>query len=309
MSVAELGAELSDRVGRVIPHDGYLLLGLDPVTGAGCFVAHERAYSARARQWLEIEEPGVAPPVLALGAGVPPRYSADLHRLMAAEGFGGALRIAARHGGVTWGELVLLRGWGGRPFSAAEATRAGALAGGLARALRGFVAGRPLAPGRGGPGPAVVFVGADDTVRATPTARAALRALVPDARTDEDLFGTLWNVVYTARRGTGVALSRIPAAHGWTALHAQLLDGGAPDEVAVTVQPASGRVLLPAVVAWYGVTARENAVLGHVLDGLPAKGIARRLDLSLYTVHDHLKAIYRKTGVHGRDELAAALGG
>ncbi|WP_412543557.1 helix-turn-helix transcriptional regulator [Longispora sp. K20-0274] len=307
MSVAELGAELSDRVGRHIPHDGYLLLGLDPVTGAGCFLAHERAYSARARRQLAVEEPAGpwddGRPVLAVGAG---RYSAELHRTMAAEGFGAALRIAARHGGVLWGELVLLRG---RGFSPTEEARAGGLSGALGVAVRRFVADRPLTAGRGGPAPAVVLVGADDTVRATPGTRAALGVLVPDARTDEDLFGPLWNLVHAARRGTGPALTRAPTAHGWMAVHAQPLDGGPPGEVAVTVGPASGGVLLPAVVAWYGITPREGAVLRLVLDGLPARGIARRLELSQYTVNDHLRALYRKTGTHGRDELAAALGG
>ncbi|MEV6734181.1 MULTISPECIES: helix-turn-helix transcriptional regulator [unclassified Streptomyces] len=35
--------------------------------------------------------------------------------------------------------------------------------------------------------------------------------------------------------------------------------------------------------------------------------MARHLDLSPYTVNDHLKALFRKTGADGRDELIAAL--
>ena len=37
--------------------------------------------------------------------------------------------------------------------------------------------------------------------------------------------------------------------------------------------------------------------------------IARTLTVSIYTLNDHLKAIYRKTGADGRDELIAALTG
>ncbi|MFE6838573.1 LuxR C-terminal-related transcriptional regulator [Streptomyces sp. NPDC057705] len=41
--------------------------------------------------------------------------------------------------------------------------------------------------------------------------------------------------------------------------------------------------------------------------GASVKQIARRLDLSAYTVNDHLKAVFRRTGADGRDELGAAL--
>ncbi|MFF3583201.1 LuxR C-terminal-related transcriptional regulator [Streptomyces mirabilis] len=45
----------------------------------------------------------------------------------------------------------------------------------------------------------------------------------------------------------------------------------------------------------------------HALEGLPAKSIARRLELSQHTVNDHLGAVYRMLGVSGREELFACL--
>jgi hypothetical protein len=156
MSVAELGAEISRRVGRTIPHDGYLLVGLDPVTGAGCFVASEHAYSAEARRRLEIEEAQAGPspwrsprPVLALGPGAAVRNGRRVREIMAAEGIGAALRIAVR-----WGELVLLRESG---FSAAEADQAERLTVPLADTVRRFVTSRPLTPVRHRP-PGVLVV-------------------------------------------------------------------------------------------------------------------------------------------------------
>jgi DNA-binding CsgD family transcriptional regulator len=92
---------------------------------------------------------------------------------------------------------------------------------------------------------------------------------------------------------------------GWIAVHAEPVnDSGA---VAVTIDSASGGVLLPAVASWFGITPREQAVVRHALAGSPAKRIARELDVSLYTVNDHLKAVYRRTGLAGREELAAGL--
>ncbi|NEA52737.1 LuxR family transcriptional regulator [Streptomyces sp. SID13666] len=77
--------------------------------------------------------------------------------------------------------------------------------------------------------------------------------------------------------------------------------------MAVTIRSASAAPLLPAVSAWYGVTSREQTVVEQVLEGLPVTHIARRPELSHHTVNDRMKAIYRKTGVAGREELVASL--
>ncbi|MFI9249075.1 helix-turn-helix transcriptional regulator [Streptomyces sp. NPDC053069] len=73
------------------------------------------------------------------------------------------------------------------------------------------------------------------------------------------------------------------------------------------MQPAPADLLLPVVAAWYGITRREHGVLELALEGLPAQQIARRLSLSLHTVNDHFKAVYRKTRVTCREELISGL--
>jgi DNA-binding CsgD family transcriptional regulator len=78
-------------------------------------------------------------------------------------------------------------------------------------------------------------------------------------------------------------------------------------EVAITTQPASAEVLLPAVAARHDITRREQTVIEQALEGLPTKQIARHLDLSQHTVNDHFKAIYRKIGVTSREELMTRL--
>jgi len=50
---------------------------------------------------------------------------------------------------------------------------------------------------------------------------------------------------------------------------------------------------------------RLKQVLQLILKGKPPKEIARTLGLSLATVRDYIKAIYRRFGVNGRDELMA----
>lgn len=320
--VPELGSELSRQVGLVVPHDGYLLAGLDPVTGVGCFVAMEHCLSPDSRRRMDIEDAlgrGQRPfrgpgSVVVCGSGSPDRRPRmrRLHKIIAADGFDSEMCIALTHGGVPLGALVLLREQGRTPFSSADIVHAEQLAGHLALAVKRFVADKPLRPARGELPPGVVIVGRKDEIKAaTATGRAALRALLPDHGTveEEELFSVIWNVTYTARRANAAAMSRIPTPHGWIALHAQLLDQAAAGEVAVTLQSASAAMLLPAVSAWYGITDREQAVIAQALEGLPAKQIARRLDLSQHTVNDHFKAIYRKTGVTSREELLASLSG
>lgn len=56
-----------------------------------------------------------------------------------------------------------------------------------------------------------------------------------------------------------------------------------------------------------GLSARERDVVEHVLRGMTTQQIAAQLCLSPYTVQDHLKAVFRKTGLPSRRQLVAAL--
>ncbi|MEU1372161.1 helix-turn-helix transcriptional regulator [Streptomyces triculaminicus] len=323
-TVPELGRELSRRIGRLVPHDGYTLAGSDPVTGAGCFVSREHGYcgevfrrtlidEVRGQDLFPFSELVRGPAnVGVLGAGAPEeRASRRLHEVLIPQGFGSEMRAALVAGGVLWGTMVLLRERGRRPFSSDDAATVEHLLPHLCTILRRFVTRlttpRPL-PGMRPPG--VIVVDRDDRIKAaSPTGRDWLRACTPDLDlvTEDDLALTTWNIAFFARHSTGEALSRIPTADGWIGVHAQRLDGGAPDDVVITVQPASAGLLLPAVAAWYGVTRREHAVIEQALEGLSAKQIARRLSVSPHTVNDHFKAVYRKTGVSCREELIAVL--
>ena len=55
-------------------------------------------------------------------------------------------------------------------------------------------------------------------------------------------------------------------------------------------------------LAMLHLTAREQEILNHVGKGHLDKEIAAALNLSVFTVHNHLKNIYEKLGVHNRTE-------
>ena len=78
-------------------------------------------------------------------------------------------------------------------------------------------------------------------------------------------------------------------------------------DVGVALQPATVGQLVSTVATYHGLTRREREVLDLVVRGLPGKHVARELGIALVTVNGHLKSLYRKCGVTGRDELLGRL--
>jgi DNA-binding CsgD family transcriptional regulator len=86
-----------------------------------------------------------------------------------------------------------------------------------------------------------------------------------------------------------------------------VLRKGAEIRTAVTLEPARAPELAQLIADAYGLTGRERRVAELVALGLPNAAIAGRLYLSIYTVQDHLKAMFEKLGVSSRGQLVARL--
>ncbi|MGQ4361211.1 helix-turn-helix transcriptional regulator [Streptomyces sp. SAS_272] len=323
-TIPELGKVMSREIMRLVPHDGYMLRGTDPLTGAACFLTKEYGYGADCYRELETEEilghdqhtvaglsrSGRSVALLECDAPDRRQHSIQHEKIMSVTGVGSEMRVALTLDGRAWGLLVLLRGRDSRPFTLTDAANTGRLSEALAGALRQHVASRFLRPVRSAPDPGIVVIDSSDRISAvTSTGREWIRRLVPDAvlSNEDEIFAHVWNIALTARQPGRQALSRIPGPDGWIVLRAQQFDESSPAGVAVTIQSASSDVLLPAAAVLYGITSREQTVIRRALDGLAAKQIAHCLNISLHTVNDHFKAIYRKTGVNSREELISSL--
>ncbi len=104
------------------------------------------------------------------------------------------------------------------------------------------------------------------------------------------------------------ATARARTASGrWITVRGWVLQNGSDTRTAITLEPARGPELAELLAEAYGLTARERRVSNLVAQGLPNAAIAARLYLSVYTVQDHLKAIFEKLGVSNRGQLVARL--
>jgi DNA-binding CsgD family transcriptional regulator len=92
----------------------------------------------------------------------------------------------------------------------------------------------------------------------------------------------------------------------WLLLHGTRLSGG-DGRTAVIIQPAPSHEIASLIVQAYGLSDREREVTELCAQGLSTKEIAAALRISPYTVQDHLKAIFEKTGSRSRAELVGKI--
>lgn len=156
-------------------------------------------------------------------------------------------------------------------------------------------------------GPVIVLAGERGELRAaTPAAAVWLQSLEEAAPGQFSMV--LYALVAQARAAPGGTARMRDVDSGWVILQAsRLITGDDPQQMVVTVEPATTRKLLALLLSAYGLTPREQDVCLELMAGSPGADIARHLFISPHTVHDHLKSIFDKVGVNSRGELVARL--
>lgn len=164
--------------------------------------------------------------------------------------------------------------------------------------------------------PSVLVLDADLRLeRWTPNAHEWLADLPGGATTES---GLLPSVIYAvAGRATAPANGADLAAHAllptasgsWAVIEGAPLHGATPQHVAVTIRAAEPTEVALRLAPIYQLTPREQQLATLSAGGLSTREIANRLYLSPYTVKDHFKAIFAKTGAHSRHELTVVLSG
>jgi DNA-binding CsgD family transcriptional regulator len=107
---------------------------------------------------------------------------------------------------------------------------------------------------------------------------------------------------------TNAARSRVQTRFGrWLLLYGTPLSGEAAGRTAVIIQPAGVHEVAPLIALAYGLTEREAQIAQLCTKGQSTQEMASSLSLSAYTVQDHLKSIFKKTGVRSRGELVGQI--
>jgi len=235
--------------------------------------------------------------------------------IMAPLGFGDELRAALVTPSGCWGYLCLHRAQSPYGFTPTEVRLIGRLTASLGNGCRLSLA-APAADDIAGIAPGIVVLHPDHTLAAITD--EAERLLV-DIADYSSTSGRLPAAIYAAAaclRGIdrGEALpDASPTARirtvkgGWLLIHATHLHGSVDDNIAVIIEPAHPSHNAPLVLRSLGLTPRESEVTQLVLRGTSTQAIAAELHLSSYTVKDHLKSIFDKTGVRSRRDLVAQI--
>jgi DNA-binding CsgD family transcriptional regulator len=312
---------------RAVHFDGTCLLTTDPATQLPTSEFVERGLPPCTRARLtEIEfrerdfnkftalarDPRPAASLSQVTGGALER-SLRQRELRGPSGFADELRVALRDQTGVWGALTLLRSAGRAHFSPAEVRLLGSLAGPLADGLRraavlGAAAPVPDLTGRD---PGLLVLAPDDEIELiNGEARRRLAELDGAGRYGSVLPVVVRTVAQRVRAsadpGAGRCWARVRTPAGrWMVVRGSFV--GDSGLVGILVEPAGSPELAPLIADAYGLNGRERRVTELVAQGLSTNDIGARLHLSAYTVQDHLKAIFGKTGSGSRGDLVARL--
>jgi DNA-binding CsgD family transcriptional regulator len=329
LSLPEFSRAVGDALVRAVPAEGTCLMTLDPATMLPTAEFVENGLPAA--EMLRLVEIEVRAPDFNKwtrlaradhpAASLSAVTAGDLDRSLRQReirrpgGFADELRVVLAGSTGVWGALTVFREARRPFFSSAEvqfvSSTAGVIADGLRRGLL-------LGSARDGDDEVGLLVlDADDGVRlsnraadrwldglgAGDRAGARLPLVIPavarQARALGDPATTAAPVPATARTRT--------RSGQWLVVRGSLLGDGPDAPAAVMLEAARPAEMAPLMAAAYGLTASERRVTELVAQGLSTRQVARLLDVSAYTVQDHLKSIFAKSGTESRGDLVARL--
>jgi DNA-binding CsgD family transcriptional regulator len=319
----ELRREAMNRVERVLDLDSWCFATADPGTLTLTMHCTSGIPRREAAPLYELEHggPDIAKhaelarsrwPVRVLSEATKgePERSARFRELLKPLGIGHEVRAAVREQGTTWGFMHLYRRRGKRDFDADDAAFVERVTRILAPALRDALVGPGVRAVASHAAPALVLVDEHNRLaEGTPGGHAWASAMrdpdLPDgALPDAFVELAIWARALARDGSAEAARARIPGEDGWYGAHATCTDRG---RVAIIVQPATARELVPLVLRGYRLTPAERQIAQLVLDGRSTKQIAVQLVVSAHTVQGHLKAVFDKVGVRSRRDLVAQL--
>ncbi len=310
--------DLRSVLSSLLAFDGYCVNTADPATLLVTGSVGDGLPSHSARRFFEIEllEPDFSKlqalavsdtnvAVLGDETGSCPEKSARMREVLMPCGYGFELRCALMLGGCCWGYLHLLRASGGVDFSRTEAELIRTLSVDIAMGLRAGVL-RDAKTHTNPAGLGMLLLAPDG--RSVDSINAAAEHWLGEFRDElsDPLPHSVLAVAQQARSSApcsqALARSRVQTKAGeWLTLHATPIG----DHLAVVIERTRPEEIAPVLLRAYELTERERGVVQLLLRGRSNDEIAVALNLSTYTVKQHLKSVFRKLGAASRTELSA----
>ena len=321
-----LAGELTETIGRLVPFDRCCWHTVDPGTvlftgsvnrGVGCsgsWLAEHEYVIEDVNKWWFLAHSGRRAGATSLATHGDLRRSAR-HRSHESYGIGDELRVSFVADGAYWAAAGFLRDRD-RPWFTHEevsvlASLSEAVAAGFRRALLHATVVAEVMPAVEGPG-VVVFDEHGSPELISPAADHWIRQMVEDPAPITTAESRVVQAIAARTRTLAAggdplrlaARSRVQTRSGeWLLLYGTPLAGGGGGRTAVIVQRAPVNEVAPLVALAYGLSARECQIVRLCLEGRSTKQMAAALHVSPYTIQDHLKSVFDKTGVRTRNEL------
>ena len=321
---------------RAVPFDGVCVMTMDPATllPTGHVIENGLPDEATPRlteielsefdfnKFTELARRPARAATLSEATGGRLERSRRHRELRRPNGFEDELRVALATDTGTWGGIVLMREAGRAHFAAEDAEVVGSVSGDLAEGLRRAIlrgslpAGdEPLDPDREDFGPGLLLLADDNSVELANAGAQGWLAELEDGGLSDGLPVVVRTVADRARgnavetgEAASIAIARVQTRSGrWLIVRGSILGDGPGARAAVMIEAARSPELAPLIADAYDLTARERAITQLVAQGFSTTEISERLFLSPYTVQDHLKSVFEKTGVSSRGALVARL--
>nr|WP_084727912.1 helix-turn-helix transcriptional regulator [Rhodococcus yunnanensis] len=316
---------MEEHVAEVIPHDRCCWHTVDPgtvlFTGSvnrniecsGSWLANYEYVVDDVNQWAHLARSGRVAGGLSIDTGGDLTRSAR-YRSREAYGVGDELRVSLIAGGIYWGAAAFLRDADQPAFTDEHVRTIAALSSSIADGLRTAELARVTSTSGGsdhGPG-VVLFEAGGEAESISPAAEMWIAEMIEIPAPTTPIESKIVQAVAAQARMLppgaepldSKARSRVRTRSGeWLLLYGTRLRGGTDDRTAVVIQPATPSEIAPLVAFAYGLSERETQITLLCLQGRSTKNMAQALSVSPYTVQDHLKGIFDKTGVHSRSEL------
>jgi DNA-binding CsgD family transcriptional regulator len=326
--------EVAARLRRVIDCDATCWHTLDPQTGlmtsdapqelisegvftpqaaadAGAGIVASEYFVTDLNTFASLAARRVPVGILSQAAKGRPERSARYRDVLAPAGIPFELRAAFVNRGRCWGAVHIARRGHPGDFTADDAAALASITAAIADGIRTSIRFDAARQTGDGSAPGLVVLGpSNDVELITPPAQELLAAMRSPA------LATVPSPVLAL---AGFTRSRshlpdrppdtvaVPSPSGWITLHASLPEGGADGRVAIVLERTASPQTTAIRLEAHGVTAREREIATLLAHGLTNPEIAARLVLSPYTVQDHIKNLFEKTGVSSRQELVARI--